>query len=142
MWLALAQGIMRRPWIIALVVMTIFMGVQWTQIQYHKGVATGLRADIVEMQGRLGTCRGNVNTLEGGLELCTAEHDGYIGRLDLMGVELQEEKKLVAYWRNEYINYECPYDPCEDEPITPEKGVLNDENNVDAVNRVNDLFKP
>ena len=96
MWLALAQGIMKRPWIIALVVMTIFIGVQWTQIQYHKGVATDLRADIVEIQENLGTCRGNVNTLEGGLELCTDEHDGYIGRLDLMGTELQEEKKLVA----------------------------------------------
>ena len=142
MWMVILRGIASRPWIIALVVMTIFMGVQWTQIQYHKGVANDLRTDIVTIQENLGTCRGNVNTLEGGLELCTAEHDGYIGRLDLMGTELQEEKKLVAHWRQEYINYECEYDPCEDEPITPEKGVLNDENNVDAVNSINDLFKP
>lgn len=145
MWTLIWQFVVKRPWILVMIAMVAFMGVQWTQIQHQKGLVLKEQKKIVRIQENLGTCRGNVTTLEDGLELCTAEHDGYIQRLDLMGTELQGEKDMVAYWRQKYIDYECPFDEDDNVPpteISEDMEVLDDEKSVDAVNRVNDLFKP
>jgi len=143
MWLTLLQGILARPWIIALIVMTLAMGVQWVKIQSLQGDIIKLDGKIVTMEKNFNTCKSNEVTLNGAVDQCNTETDEFVANIALLADQVQQEKDRVVYWRDKYNNKVC-YNPTTDTIIvTPDdRRVLNDETNVDAINRINDIFKP
>lgn len=142
-WMTLLKGILARPWIIALIVMTLAMGGQWIKIQSLQGDIVDLRTDVVEMTEKFGTCKDNEATLRGAMDSCNFEANKFQDNIDLITAQLQKEKDRVVYWRDKYNNKVC-YNPVTDTvTVKPDEvRVLNDEKNVDAVNRINNLFKP
>jgi hypothetical protein len=104
MWMTLLTGILRRPWIIALVAMTIFMGVQWTQIQGLKGDIIDLQSEVVRIEADFNTCKTNESTLLTSIE----QQNGSIDSLNTIIVGLQEqvtaEQQTAEKWRVKYKN--------------------------------------
>jgi len=140
MWATLLAGVLKRPWIIALVVMGVAMGGMWVKINLLKGDIVDLREEIVLVQTNFKTCKSNEVSLKDAIEQCNGETDDFESNIALLNQQVIKEKDRVAFWQEKYNNKVC-YDPCTDEP-TEGKEVLNDENNADAVNRINDIFKP
>jgi hypothetical protein len=140
MWATLLAGVLKRPWIIALVAMAAFMGVQWVKINSLKGDILDLRDDIQLIQTNFNTCKHNEVSLKDAIDKCNGESADFEANITLLNEMVITEKERVAYWQEKYNKKVC-YDPCTD---VPEEGkeVLNDENNVDAINRINDIFKP
>jgi hypothetical protein len=142
-WMNLLKGALKRPWIFALIGMGILMAVQWTNIQVLKGDINTLDAKIVKIEKNFNTCKSNEVTHIEATDMCKAEASGFIANIELMNEQIVKEKKRVVYWRDKYNNKVC-YDPCTDTiTVKPDDvRILNDEKNVDAVNRINDLFNP
>lgn len=141
MWMTLLSGVLKRPWIIALVVMGIAMGGMWVNIQRLESNIIGLKADMVVMKSDFQTCENNEHTLMGALDSCNFEISGFISSVELMSEQVKTEKGRVVYWRDKYNNKTC-YKPS-DEVVVIKKDevrVLNDEKNVDAVNTINSVF--
>ena len=143
MWLSLLKGILQRPWIIALVAMVIFMGVQWTKIQVLNGKVTKLQGQVVLMEKNFNTCKSNEVSLNDAISKCNNETNEFTNNIKLLEDQVKEEKKRVVMWRDKYNNKVC-YDPVNDNvTVKPDEArVLNDEKSVDAINRINDIFKP
>lgn len=140
-WMTLLRGIMARPWIIALIVMGVMMGGMWINIHRLEGNIVDLKSDIVTMQADFKTCENNEHTLMGALDSCNFEISGFQANVTLMAEQVQTEKDRVVHWQTMYQNKIC-FTP-EDEVVvekTDEVRVLNDEKNIDAVNRINSVF--
>jgi hypothetical protein len=104
MWMTLLGGVLKRPWIIALVVMGVAMGGMWININVLKGDIVDLRADIVRVESNFKTCKVNENTLLVSIE----EQNGSIDSLNTIIVGLQDqvkaEQKTAVTWERKYKN--------------------------------------
>jgi hypothetical protein len=104
MWITLLGGVLKRPWIIALVVMGVAMGGMWININVLKGDIVDLRADIVRVESNFKTCKVNENTLLVSIE----EQNGSIDSLNTIIVGLQDqvkaEQKTAVTWERKYKN--------------------------------------
>jgi len=142
-WSNLLQGLLKRPWIFALIAMTIFMGYQWTKIQVLEGKVSKLENRVTAVQNNFDTCKENEVTYKDAIGKCNDQSSEYESNIDILNEQIRNEKERVVYWRDKYNNKVC-YDPVKDTVVVKpdEKRVLNDEKNVDAINRINDIFKP
>lgn len=143
MWMTLLSGVMRRPWIIALVVMTIFMGFQWTQIHSLKGDIVDLRGEIVRIETDFKTCKSNELGLLGAID----EQNGSIDSLNTIIVGLQEqvtaEQATAKKWRIKYKDRPV-ITTIKEVPVIEyvEKGVVVDEEtSKQYVDYFNTLFR-
>jgi hypothetical protein len=143
-WMNLLKGMLKRPWIFALLAMGIFMAVQWTSIQVLKGDIVTLNGKVVAIEKNYNTCKSNEVIINDATDQCNAETDEFISNITLLEEQIAIEKGRVVTWRDKYNNKVC-YCP-EDEVVIimkpDERRILNDETNMDAINRINDLFKP
>ena len=140
-WTQLLAGIMKRPWIIALIVMGVIMGGMWVNINMLKGDIVDLRADIVAVEKNYNTCKGNEVTFKSAIDQCNDETDEFVANVTLLDSLLVIEKARVAEWRDKYNNKVC-YKPS-DEIVVIKKDevrVLNDEANVNAIGRINTIL--
>lgn len=142
-WMTLLTGILKRPWIIVLIVMTLAMAAQWVKITSLKSDIVKLDSKIVLIEKNFNTCKSNEDTLNGAITSCNFETDKFIQNIDLLATQIQQEKDRVVYWRDKYNNKVC-YNPVTDTvTVSPDdRRILNDEKNVDAINRINNIFKP
>ncbi len=141
-WISILKGIVKRPWIIALIGMTVLMGFQWVKIQSLQSGIINLKNEMVALENRYGTCKNNVTTTKDALDACNNESTQFQKNISLITNQLQKEKSRVVYWRDKYNNKVC-YNPTTDTVIVKpdDMRILNDEKNTDAVNRINNLFK-
>lgn len=141
MWLTLLSGVLKRPWIIALVIMGVLMGGMWIKINLLKGDVVDLRDEIVRIEGNFNTCKSNEHTLNGALDSLNTQISEFESNIALMEEQVDIEKGRVVYWRDKYNNKIC-YKPSDEVVVIKkdETRVLNDEKNTDAVNRINTIF--
>lgn len=103
-WMTLLKGIIKRPWILVIIAMTLFMGVQWKQIHSLEGDIVDLRADIVRIEGDFNTCKTNETELLSSIDT----QNGSIDSLNTIVVSLQDqikaEQKTSAEWERKYKN--------------------------------------
>jgi hypothetical protein len=141
MWMTALQFIIKRPWIIALVVMTLVLGTQWVRITDLKGDVVNLKNDIVEIRTDFKTCKSNEVTLNDVIGQCQAETGEFKDNILLLDTHLRAEKDRVVMWRDKYNNKVCYNAADEVVVIKPDEvRVLNYEKNADAINRINDIF--
>jgi len=142
MWMTLLQGVLNRPWIIAMAFMLIFMGYQWVNINSLKGDIVDLKDDIVDIRGNYNTCKTNEGTLNGALDSYAFQVTQFEQNIELLEGQIVKEKGRVVYWRDKYNNkicITCPEQTCEN-PTDVE--VLTNESSLDVINRINTIFKP
>lgn len=142
MWLTLLHGILKRPWIIALVAMTIFMGVQWVKITSLKSDIVDLRAEIVRVENDFKTCEVNEEDLLGAIDI----QNGSIAGLNTTIIALQEqviaEQTTSSRWEQKYKNRPV-ITKVKEVPVIEyvEKGVVVDEDtSKEYVRYLNTLF--
>jgi hypothetical protein len=101
-WMTLLKGILKRPWIIALIVMGVLMGGMWININVLKGDIVDLRTEIVRVEKDFGTCKNN----ELGILTALEEQNGSITSLNTIITALQEqvvdEQELADKWEWKY----------------------------------------
>ena len=141
MWLTAGRWLLKNPWVIVIAVMAIGMGAQWININSLKGDIVDLRGDIVKIERNYNTCKSNELTILEASNQCSEQTDGFIANISLLEEQIFAEKDRVVMWRDKYNNKVC-YNPVEDTvTVKPDEvRVLNDEKNIDAVNRINDIF--
>ena len=102
MWMTLLTGVLRRPWILVIIAMTVFMGYQWVQINSLKGDIVDLRAEIVRVETDFKTCKLNEEDLLTSIDT----QNGSITSLNTIIVALQEqvtaEQETSAEWERKY----------------------------------------
>ena len=104
MWMTLLSGIMKRPWIIALVVMTVFMGFQWTQIHSLKGDIVDLRAEIVRVETDFKTCKINENELLSSIDIQNGSITSLNTIIEGLQGQVRDEQQTAELWENRYKN--------------------------------------
>lgn len=140
MWSLVGKWILKNPWIILIFVLLTANGVQWTKNVSLKGDLADAQTKISNIQSDYDTCKLNENTLNGAINSCNGEISEFVDSIDLLSEQVRKEKDRVVYWRNKYNNKIC-LQPQDEVCVNPEeKGVLNDEKNVDVINRINDIF--
>ena len=142
-WVPIGQWLLRNPLAIVVMLMAIGMGGQWIKINSLKGDVVDLEAKVVKIERNYNTCKTNEATLNGAIDSLNFQAMEFEQNIGILAEQVEKEKERVVYWRDKYNNKVC-YDPNSDTvTVSPDdRRVLNDEKNTDAVNRINDLFKP
>jgi hypothetical protein len=141
-WMTLGKGLLKRPWIIALIVMTLATSVQWVKITSLRGDVVQLQSEIVSIKTDFKTCKSNEVTLNDVIDQCKGETGEFKDNIALLEDQLDIEKARVVVWRDKYANKIC-FEPKDEVSVKKDEvRILNDEKNAEAINRINNLFKP
>lgn len=140
-WLNLGKGILKRPWIIVIMVMTLAMGGMWIKINSLEGDIVKLQAQVVSTEKNYNTCKSNeLSYLEG----IDEQHES-IENLNTTIAGLQQQVKdqyeTGLYWERKYKNRPV-ITRIEQVPVIEyiEKGVVVDEKtSQDYIDYFNDL---
>lgn len=142
MWMTLLSGVMKRPWIIALVVMTIALGGMWVKINLLKGDIVDLQRDVAQIQSNFDTCKSNEADLLSAIDT----QNGSIDSLNTIITALQDqviaEQETSAEWERKYLHRPI-IERVKEVPVIQyvEKGVVVDEEtSKEYVNYFNILF--
>lgn len=104
MWLELVMGVIRRPWIIVIVSMGVFMGYQWVQINSLKGDVVSLKSEIVRIESDFKTCKVNESDLLGAIKKQKESVVNLENSVAALQGQVTAEQKTSIEWKRKYEN--------------------------------------
>ena len=121
--------------VVLLVGLLTFMFVQKT---YYKSQYVELQSEMSTIQSKYDMCKQNESVTINALSKCGEQSTKYEKNIKILTDVVEEEKRRVTYWKDQYLNKKCFNN--DGEVVKPSTGVIDDDNNTQAVDIINNLF--
>lgn len=132
--------LLKKPTVIAIIILTIAVGGLYVNNTIQDGKIATLEASVVKIQSNYDTCKGNEQTYKEAIAQCNGAADSWATSNAALQQQIEEAQLQVAYWQKQYDDKLCLNND-DETPVVPSQGkVVKDEASSNAVNRLNDIF--
>lgn len=139
MWM-IALNFLKKPAVLAIVVLVVMCGTLYLNNKLQDAKIEKLKASIVLMENNFNTCKTNEKDLISAIQVCNNQSDSWINSNNVLRDQLKDVNGQVRHWQDLYDNKICYNNDDETEIVPSQTKVINDEKNIDAINRLNDIF--